>query len=84
MNVLPQPRAHAGRKVSRLVYVCARFPNGLSPRSYQKLIMRRPDLRGLGWQLKRRSVRRDDRATRPPAEPTRELRDAGVTPLTRA
>jgi hypothetical protein len=84
MNVQPQPRVSARRKPSRLVYVCANFPNGLSPRSYQKLIMRRPDLRGLGWELKRRARRGDVRATRPPQEPTTGPRDAGLTAVTRA
>jgi hypothetical protein len=84
MTVQSQPIVPVGRSASRLVYLCARFPNGLSPRSYQKLIMRRPELRGLGWELKRRVARQGGRATLPPATPSRERGETDVAPLTRA
>lgn len=37
------------------VYVCAEYPNGLTPRQYQVLISRKPKLRGLGWIVQRRN-----------------------------
>jgi hypothetical protein len=39
------------------VYVCAAYPHGMTPREYQKLISRRPELRGIGWAIRRRSPR---------------------------
>jgi hypothetical protein len=77
-------RVRAGREASRLVYICANFPKGLSPRSYQKLIMRRPELRGLGWTLQRRAVREDGLVTRPPQETPTSPRDAGLNTVSRA
>jgi hypothetical protein len=37
------------------VYVCAEYPNGLTPRQYQVLLSRKPTLRGLGWIVQRRN-----------------------------
>lgn len=39
------------------VYVSNLYPNGLTPREYQRLISRRPELRNIGWVIQRRNPR---------------------------
>lgn len=66
MNAHSHPRPQLGQRqapaAGRLAYFCRKFPRGISPRSYQQLVMRRPELRSLGWVLKRRPAQKVVRA----------------------
>jgi hypothetical protein len=62
MNPASASRRDTTRPAARLAYFCRKFPRGLSPRAYQTLLMRRPELRSLGWVLKRRPIREQSAA----------------------
>ena len=59
------------RKAGEQVYVCSRFPHGLTGAQYARLLARDPEARGWGWQILRRNpevyvtgrIRHQDHAT---------------------
>jgi hypothetical protein len=68
---------------SRLLYFCPQFERGLTPRAYQMLIMRRPDLRQLDWSLRQSPARDVQQAIRDRAAVAQLDFDAWTAGLTK-
>ena len=44
------------RSGGETVYVCSKYPNGIDPSNYRKLIKKNPKARVWGWRLMRRNM----------------------------